>query len=90
VGAEVKSMEVKKPQQSTTTERTLIIKQVKEFVEDIKSEINKITWTSRDELLVFTKIVVGATLAFGMSIYLLDLIIQSVLSGLNLLLNLYP
>jgi preprotein translocase subunit SecE len=90
VGAEVKSMEAKKPQQSTATERTLIIKQVKEFVGDIKSEINKITWTSREELLVYTKIVIGATFAFGMSIYILDLMIQGILSGLNLLLNLYP
>ena len=88
MGAEVKSMEAKKTQQSTATERGLIFKQVKDFVGDIKSEINKITWTSREELLVYTKIVVGATFVFGMSIYLLDLIIQGVLGGLNLLMNL--
>ena len=87
MGAEVKSMEVKKPQHSTASEQTLPTKRVQEFVTDIKSEIHKITWTSREELLVYTKIVVGATFIFGMSIYLLDLMIQGTLGGLNLLLN---
>lgn len=87
MGAEVKSMEVKKPQHSTASEQTLPIKRVQEFVTDIKSEIQKITWTSREELLVYTKIVVGATLVFGMSIYVLDLMIQGTLSGLHVLLS---
>jgi preprotein translocase subunit SecE len=86
VGAEVKSMEIKKPQQSAT-EQALTTKRVQAFVTDVKSEIQKITWTSREELLVYTKIVVGATLVFGMSIYVLDLLIQGTLGGLNLLLQ---
>jgi preprotein translocase subunit SecE len=87
VGAEAKSMEVKKPHHSTKSAHTLATKRVKEFVEEIKSEIQKITWTSREELLAYTKIVIGATFIFGMAIYFLDLIIQGVLNGLNLLLN---
>lgn len=87
MGAEVKSMEIKKPQQLTAAERNVSIKRAQEFVSDVKSEIQKITWTSREELLVYTKIVVGATFAFGMSIYVLDLLIQGMLSGLNLLLQ---
>ncbi len=86
MGAEVKSMEIKKPQQSAT-EQALTTKRVQAFVTDVKSEIQKITWTSREELLVYTKIVVGATLVFGMSIYVLDLLIQGTLGGLNLLLQ---
>ncbi len=87
MGAEVKSMEVKKPQHSTVSEQTLPTKRVQEFIADIKSEIHKITWTNREELLVYTKIVVGATFIFGMAIYLLDLIIQGTLGGLNFLIN---
>lgn len=86
MGVEVKSMEVKKPQ-SITSEQSFSLNKVKDFAADIKSEINKITWTSREELLVYTKIVVGATFVFGMSIYLLDLVIQGTLGGLNLLLS---
>ena len=87
MGAEVKSMEAKKSQQSTVAAQTLSVKRVQEFVADVKSEIKKITWTNREELLVYTKIVVGATLVFGMSIYALDLIIQGIMSSLNFLLN---
>ena len=83
----LKSMEVKKPQQSTASGRAVTTKQLREFVADIKSEIQKITWTSRDELIAYTKIVIGATFIFGMAIYFSDLIIQSVLNVLNFLLN---
>lgn len=86
MGAEVKSMEIKKNQQ-TTTERAVSTKRVRDFVADIKSEIQKITWTNREELFAYTKIVVLATLIFGMSIYMLDLIIQSILGSLNFLLH---
>lgn len=89
MGAEVKSMEVKKPQQTLAAAgKSFSLKRGQEFVADIKSEIQKITWTSREELLVYTKIVVGATFAFGMAIYVLDLMIQGTLGSLNFLLNL--
>lgn len=88
MGAEVKSMEVKKPQQTLAAERSFSFKKVQSFVADVKGEIQKITWTSREELVVYTKIVVGATFVFGMSIYLLDLLIQGTLGSLNFLLHL--
>jgi preprotein translocase subunit SecE len=82
VGAEVKSMEIKKPQQ-TTTEQVLSTKRLQDFVVDVKGEIQKITWTSRDELIFYTKLVVGATFVFGMAIYVLDLVIQLTLMGIH-------
>lgn len=87
MGAEVKSMEVKKPQQSTLSEQAFSTKRLQEFVADVKSEIQKITWTSREELIAYTKIVVGATFATGMAIYMLDLIIQGSLETLNFVLS---
>lgn len=87
MGAEVKSMEIKKPQQ-TAVEHTLSIKKVQAFIADVKSEIQKITWTSRDELIFYTKLVVGATFVFGMTIYGLDLVIQATLGTFNFLLRL--
>ena len=53
------------------------------YFEEIKSEFRKISWTDREELLTYTKIVVGATLIFGMAIYLADVVIQNSLAGLN-------
>lgn len=88
MGAEVKSMEVKKPQQATASEKSFSMKRFQDFVTDVKSEIQKITWTSKEELVVYTKIVVGATLVFGMAIYLLDLLIQGTLGSLHFLLQL--
>lgn len=87
MGAEVKSMEIKKPQQ-ISREQVLLSKRIQGFVVDVKSEVQKITWTSRDELIFYTKLVVGATLVFGMVIYGLDLAIQMILSSLNFLLYL--
>lgn len=50
---------------------------------DIKDEFSKISWTNPSELLAYTKIVVIGTFFFGMGIYLMDLLIQGVLSGLG-------
>lgn len=87
MGAEVKSMELKRNEQIIEVEQALSTKKVEGFVADIKSEIHKITWTNRDELRTYTKIVVCATFLFGMSIYFLDLIIQGFLGGLSLILR---
>ena len=86
MGSEVKSMEIKKAQ-SSSSESTLSIKKVQNFVAAMKGEIQNVEWTNKNELITYTKIVVVATFLFGMSIYLLDLVIQGTLSGLNVLLN---
>ena len=80
-------MEVKKIQQESAGQ-VISAKKVQHFVADVKSEIQKITWTNRDELILYTKLVVGATFIFGMAIYGLDLAIQGVLGTLNFLLHL--
>ena len=49
----------------------------------IKEELRKITWTSPDELRVYTQITVGATFVLGLSIYLIDLFIQYSLMGIS-------
>lgn len=88
MGVEVKSMEVKKPQQTSSSENFSAVRSFSDFIADVKSEIKKITWTSREELQTYTKIVILATFLFGMAIYGLDLVIQGTLSVLTLLLNL--
>lgn len=86
MSVEIKTMDIKKPQQ--TTEQTVSLKGVKKFAEDIKGEIHRITWTSRSELIFYTKVVVLSTLIFGLSIYALDLTIQSVLNTLSYIVHL--
>lgn len=87
MGAEIKSMEIKKPQQ-TATEQAISTRKVADFIADVKAEIQKITWTNREELIFYTKLVVGATFVFGMAIYVLDLVIQGTLGSLNFLMHL--
>lgn len=86
MGAEAKTMDIKK-NQIASTESSLSSHKVKDFVSDIKSEIYKVHWTSREELLAYTKIVIIATLTFGMAIYFVDMIIQTVLNGLSFLIQ---
>lgn len=89
MGAEVKSMEIKKttPSTTTSTEQPLTKKKVRDFVEDMKSEITQVQWTSKDELITYAQIVVGMTFIFGIAIYITDLAIQGSLHTLNMLLR---
>lgn len=59
-----------------------------EFVGDVKAEFAKISWTSREELKVYTKTVVLATFIFGIAVYVVDLVIQNSLTALDFMVRL--
>lgn len=86
----VKTLEAKKPQQAASKSNDSVItgSGVIDFISDVKAELYKISWTSPEELRVYTKIVVGMTFFLGMGIYVVDLLIQSFLSGLGFLFHL--
>jgi preprotein translocase subunit SecE len=93
VAVDVKTMDVKKtqlavPANANTTEASTASRQWQGFLGDIKSEFKKITWTSPEELISYTKIVVIATFVLGMGIYLIDLAIQLCLASLEFVLRL--
>lgn len=94
MAVEVKSMEVKKNQQlaapanANTKDASVKVRQWSGFLGDIKSEFNKISWTTPEELTLYTKIVVAATFLFGMGIYVMDIAIQVCLSSLEFVLRL--
>lgn len=89
MGAEVKSMDIKKTHQASAAESSVTSKRkVQDFVADLKTEIQKVHWTSREELWVYTQIVVLFTFVFGMSIYMMDLLIQGALTALSFLVRL--
>ena len=54
------------------------------FLHELKEELQKVSWTSKEELLIATKVVVGATFAFGLGIYIIDLIVKGVLNSFTL------
>lgn len=58
------------------------------YLAELKKELRLVTWTSKAELVMFTKIVVGATFAFGLGIYGIDLLIKGCLTGFKTLIHL--
>jgi len=79
---DVKSMELKKNEQQSRPvgEATGKKFKLRDLIEEIKRELKSVTWTSKEELKVYTQIVVSATFIFGMGVYLVDLTIQSALN----------
>lgn len=65
------------------TQEGLKEKKAVEFFEGLKSEFRKVTWTTKEELLFYTRLVVGASFAAGFAIYGVDLLIQGFLRVLS-------
>lgn len=77
-------MDVKKAR-STAADKAVDGKRMVAFVGDVKEELKKVEWTSKDELKSYTKIVLASTFLFGLTIYLVDLVIQGFLGGIHYL-----
>lgn len=83
-------MEQKKVQKMSAkpAETAVEGKKIFTFIGDTKDEFKKITWTNREELITYTKMVIGATFICGMSIFFIDYLIQSTLNTLGYLVRL--
>lgn len=57
------------------------------FVRGIKSECRKITWVSKEKLMMYTKVVVSSTFLFGLGIYATDLCVRTTLKGFMAILH---
>ncbi len=57
----------------------------KGYIRELKEELKRVSWTSKEELFLSTRIVVGSVFVFGLGVYLVDLVIQGSLSGLHTL-----
>ncbi len=49
------------------------------FIQEMKQELKKVSWTSKEELKFSTKMVILSTFVFGFSIYLVDLGVKGLL-----------
>jgi preprotein translocase subunit SecE len=58
------------------------------YFREVQNELKKVTWTSKEELILCTKAVIAATFIFGLAIYLSDLMIRGGLSGISALFRL--
>ena len=55
------------------------------FVEELKAELKKVSWTPINELKVATKTVILSIFLFGFGIYLVDLVIKGALNTISML-----
>lgn len=58
------------------------------YFREVQNELKKVTWTSRKELLICTKVVIIATFLFGFAIYLVDLGVRGLFDAIGTLLRL--
>ncbi len=58
-------------------------KKKQSYFREVQSELKKVTWTSKQELMFSTKAVIFATFLFGLAIYAVDLVIRGVLNGVG-------
>lgn len=53
------------------------------FFSEMKAEMKRVSWTTREELRQCTKIVILSILFLGMGIYVIDLVIRFFLNGVG-------
>ncbi len=53
------------------------------YLRSVQQELKKVSWTSKEELLLGTKVVIISTFIFGMAIYAADVFIHKFLSFLG-------
>jgi len=56
-------------------------------IQELKAELKKVSWTTREELRFSTKAVVVATLVFGLGIYVVDFVVRSCLEATKALVH---
>lgn len=55
------------------------------WLQSVKDELKRVSWTSKEELQRSTKIVIGSTLFIGFAIYCVDLVIRHCIDGFHVL-----
>jgi preprotein translocase subunit SecE len=50
------------------------------FIKDVKSELGKVSWSTREELIGATFVVIAITFLTGLFIGLIDLLLSKILS----------
>ncbi len=56
-----------------------MFKKIQQFIDDVKVEMNKVSWPTRDELTNSTIVVVVVSILFTVFIFLSDVIIGKVI-----------
>jgi preprotein translocase subunit SecE len=76
-----------KSSSEASTHQALRKKPMLSFVQELKEELKKVTWTTKEELKLSTKVVIGSIFVFGLGIYLFDLMIKGALDCIALVVH---
>ncbi len=60
-------------------------REIVNFAAEVKQELKRVDWTSKEELISYARIVVSCIFLFGFSIYCIDLLLRSGLGAINFL-----
>jgi len=60
-------------------------KRLGNFLRDVRSELKKVTWPSKNEVVNTTIVVIAATIFFGFYLFFMDIIFSWVLSRVKTL-----
>jgi preprotein translocase subunit SecE len=58
-------------------------KKLGNFLKDVKAELKKVTWPSKNEVTSTTVVVIAATVFFGFYLFFMDLIFSWVISQIK-------
>ena len=53
------------------------------FLQELKDELKKVSWTTKSELKTSVKVVIISTFLFGFVVYLADIVIKLSLQGIS-------
>jgi preprotein translocase SecE subunit len=76
-------MSISQKQENVRSAPSQPVKRTYEYFEEVKAEFFKINWTDGAEVFSYAKIVVGSTFAFGILIYVADLVVHRALAGFD-------
>jgi preprotein translocase subunit SecE len=62
-------------------------KRVFDYLQELKEELKKVSWTTKEELKLSTRVVIGAIFFFGLGIYFFDLVIKGCLDFIALVVH---
>jgi preprotein translocase subunit SecE len=58
-------------------------KRLVQFLKDVKAELKKVTWPSRNEVVNTTVVVIAATVFFGFYLFFMDVIFSWVIGQIK-------
>jgi preprotein translocase subunit SecE len=58
-------------------------KRLGQFLKDVKAELKKVTWPSRNEVVNTTVVVIAATVFFGFYLFFMDVIFSWVIGQIK-------